>query len=144
MTHRRALAVFAGLLLFGALSVLSTGRTAEPSGTDSRLQALEDHVAIEQLLMRYAAALNTGDADTYVTLFTPNAEFELRRGIDEPPFLGPFKGREALRKQWFPDGARAVDARRPRPRDWPRGYLLASPRMLFAPRPELLQRVLRR
>ena len=28
---------------------------------------------IEQLLMRYAAALNTRDADTYVSLFTPDA-----------------------------------------------------------------------
>jgi hypothetical protein len=60
--------------------------------------------------MRYAAALNTQDADTYVSLFTPDAELELRRAIDEPPFLGPFKGRDALRKQWFPDGAGAIDA----------------------------------
>ena len=115
MTHRRALGIFAGLLMLGALSVLSTGRTAEPSQTDARLQALEDHVAIEQLLMRYAAAFNTGDADTYVSLFTPDGELELRRGIGEPPFLGPFKGREALRNQWFPDGARAVDASGRRP-----------------------------
>ena len=65
--------------------------------------------------MRYAAALNTRDADTYVSLFTPDATFELRRAIEEPPFLGPFKGREALRKQWFPDGAGAVDASGRRP-----------------------------
>jgi hypothetical protein len=72
-------------------------------------------VRIEQLLMRYAAALNTRDADTYVSLFTPDAQFELRRAIGDPPFLGPFKGREALRKQWFPDGAGAPDASGRRP-----------------------------
>jgi ketosteroid isomerase-like protein len=115
MTHRRALASLTVLLTFAALTVLPIGRAAEPSDTEARLRALEDHVRIEQLLMRYAAALNTRDADTYVSLFTPDAELELRRAIDEPPFLGPFKGREALRKQWFPDGAGATDASGRRP-----------------------------
>jgi hypothetical protein len=110
MTHRQALGISALLLTFGALTALPVGRAAEPSETEARLQALEDHVRIEQLLMRYATALNTRDADTYVSLFTPDAEFELRRAIGDPPFLGPFKGREALRKQWFPDGAGALDA----------------------------------
>jgi ketosteroid isomerase-like protein len=70
---------------------------------EERLRAVEDRLAIERLMMRYAAALNTDDADTYVSLFTPDATFELRRQADEPPFLGPFEGRAALRKQWFPD-----------------------------------------
>jgi hypothetical protein len=115
MTHRRALGIFAALLTFGALIALPIGRAAEPAEMEARLQALEDHVRIEQLLMRYAAAFNTRDADTYVSLFTPDAEFELRRAIGEPPFLGPFKGREALRKQWFPDGAGALDVSGRRP-----------------------------
>ena len=115
MTHRRALGILAAGLAFGGLTASAVGRAAEPAETEARLQALEDHVRIEQLLMRYAAALNTGDADTYVSLFTPDATFELRRAIGEPPFLGPFKGREALRKQWFPEGARAVDASGRRP-----------------------------
>jgi ketosteroid isomerase-like protein len=87
---------------------LSTGvsTAAEPSGLEARLKAVEDRLQIEQLLMRYAAALNTEDVDTYVSLFTEDAVFELRRAVDQPPFLGPFKGRAALRKQWFPD---AVD-----------------------------------
>jgi ketosteroid isomerase-like protein len=110
MTHRRALGVLAVAAGFGALSASTTGRAEEPTEIEARLRALEDHVRIEQLLMRYAAALNTRDADTYVSLFTPDAQFELRRSIDEPPFLGPFKGREAIRKQWFPEGAGAVDA----------------------------------
>ena len=114
MTHRRTLGALLALSL-GTLAALPAGRAAEPSQLEARLQALEDHVRIEQLLMRYAAAYNTRDADTYVSLFTPDAEFELRRAIDEPPFLGPFKGREALRKQWFPDGPGAPDASGRRP-----------------------------
>lgn len=80
-----------------------TAQTA--SDIAARLQAVEDYIAIENTLMRYAAALNTDDADTYVSLFTPDAVFELRRDIDEPPFLGPFVGHDALRRQWFPDHA---------------------------------------
>jgi ketosteroid isomerase-like protein len=77
---------------------------------EERLRVVEDQLAIERLLMRYAAALNTDDADTYVSLFTPDARFELRRQTDEPPFLGPFKGRDALRKQWFPDAPASAAA----------------------------------
>jgi ketosteroid isomerase-like protein len=111
MTHRRALGFLAAAAVaFGWLGGPANGYAAEPADTEARLRALEDHVAIEQLLMRYAAALNTKDADTYVALFTSDAQFELRRAIDEPPFLGPFKGRDALRKQWFPEGGGPVDA----------------------------------
>jgi ketosteroid isomerase-like protein len=77
--------------------------TAHAQDLEARLRAVEDRVEIEQLLMRYAAAYNTGDANAYVAMFTPDAVFELRRDIDEPPFIGPFKGREAIRKQWFPN-----------------------------------------
>jgi ketosteroid isomerase-like protein len=111
MTRQRALGCLAAAAVgFGWLASSGVGRAAEPADVESRLRALEDRAAIEQLLMRYAAALNTRDADTYVSLFTPDAQFELRRAIDEPPFLGPFKGRDALRKQWFPEGPGPVDA----------------------------------
>ena len=111
MARRRALGSLAAAAIgFGLLGGPAIGRAAEPPDVESRLRALEDRAAIERLLMRYAAALNTQDADTYVSLFTPDAQFELRRAIDEPPFLGPFKGRDALRKQWFPEGAGSVDA----------------------------------
>lgn len=90
-----------------ALAIVAAPRgavAAEPTSVEARLQAVEDYVAIEKLLMRYAAALNTRDPDAYVSTFTPDATFELKRDVDQPPFLGPFKGRDALRKQWFPDG----------------------------------------
>jgi hypothetical protein len=115
MTLGQAFGTLTAVLTLGGLTAMSIAGAAEPSEAEARIQALEDHVRIEQLLMRYAAALNTRDADTYVSLFTPDAELELRRSIGEPPFLGPFKGRDALRKQWFPDGAGAVDASGRRP-----------------------------
>jgi ketosteroid isomerase-like protein len=90
-------AAFAGL-------ASSAATAAEPTSAEARLQAVEDYVAIEKLLMRYAAALNTDDADAYVATFAPDATFELKRDVDQPPFLGPFKGHDALRKQWFPEG----------------------------------------
>jgi hypothetical protein len=86
-----------------------------------RLRALEDYMHIEQLLMRYAAALNTGDADAYVAMFTPDAVFELKRDVDEPPFLGPLIGHEALREQWFAGARfprRAGRHRAPRQLHW--------------------------
>ena len=103
------------LWLVAVAMVGFSARAAEPAELEARLEALEDHIRIEQLLMRYAAALNTQDADTYVSLFTPDATFELRRAIDQPPFIGPFVGRDALRKQWFPDGPGALDAAGRRP-----------------------------
>jgi ketosteroid isomerase-like protein len=89
-------------MLVGALTgcVRATG----PEGLEQRVQALQDHIEIQQLLMHYAAAFNTDDADAYVATFTPDGSLELRRDVDQPPFLGPFTGREALRKQWFPEG----------------------------------------
>jgi ketosteroid isomerase-like protein len=93
-----ASAVVGGLTLWTGAST-----AAELPGLEARLKAVEDRLQIEQLLMRYAAALNTEDVDTYLSLFTEDAVFELRRAVDQPPFLGPFKGRDALRKQWFPD-----------------------------------------
>lgn len=97
--------------VIGAGFVLSA-TAAEPAGIEARLKAVEDRMQIEQLLMRYAAALNTEDPDTYASLFTEDAVFELKRAVDQPPFLGPFKGRDALRKQWFPKAvAGAANAR---------------------------------
>lgn len=103
--------VFAALM---ALTLFALGQNAGGAESlEERLGAVEDQLAIEQLLMRYAAALNTGDADTYVSLFTPDATFELRRQVEEPPFLGPIVGRAALRSQWFPDApASTTGARR--------------------------------
>jgi ketosteroid isomerase-like protein len=98
---RTASLVVAALMALTFFALKPNAGAAEP--LEERLRVVEDRLAIEQVLMRYAAALNTDDADTFVSLFTTDATFELRRQTGEPPFLGPFKGRDALRKQWFPD-----------------------------------------
>jgi ketosteroid isomerase-like protein len=105
MTNRAAVAILTIALAVAAFPTFQEARAADSGAVQDRLRAIEDHIQIEQLLMRYAAALNTKDADAYVSMFTPDAVFELRRHMKEPPFLGPFKGREALRKQWFADGS---------------------------------------
>jgi uncharacterized protein (TIGR02246 family) len=48
----------------------------------------EDRFAIQDLMARYAWALDTGDYQTYATLFTPDGVF-IERGV-------PYKGREVL------------------------------------------------
>jgi ketosteroid isomerase-like protein len=107
-TKRKTTTALAMLCLLAAASgFFQPVWAAEAQSIDARLQAVEDYMLIEKLLMRYAAAYNTGDADTYVSLFTEDASFALLRNVGEPPFAGPFVGRDAIRKQWFPDGAGA-------------------------------------
>ena len=104
MTNRGAVGVLIVVIaVLGTAAAYQAVRAADAHELEDRLRALDDHIQIEQLLMRYAAALNTEDADAYVAMFTPDAVFELKRNVGEEPFLGPFKGRDALRKQWFPD-----------------------------------------
>lgn len=85
-----------------AAAMCSAALAAEPKTLEQRLQAIEDRHAIEQLMMRYANALNSRDADAYVETFAPDGSLELRLHEGAKP-IGPFKGREALRRQWFPD-----------------------------------------
>lgn len=101
-----------GLMLATGSGIAGAAQAADATGIEARLQAVEDYMLIEKLLMRYAAAYNTGDADTYVSLFTEDASFALLRNVGEPPFAGPFVGREAIRQQWFPDGASADAGRK--------------------------------
>lgn len=84
-------------------AVAAAAVPAHAQMSEQRLQAIEDYIAIEQLLMRYAVAFNTDDADAYVGTFAPDGELQLIRQEGEEPFAGPFKGRDALRSQWFPD-----------------------------------------
>ena len=97
MTPKRASYLSASVL---GLALISLPLQAQVS--EQRLQAIEDYIAIEQLLVRYAIALNTEDADAYVNTFAPDGELRLIRQEGEAPFAGPFTGRDALRKQWFP------------------------------------------
>ena len=82
--------------------LLLSAATVNAQSTTDRLQAIEDYIAIEQLLTRYAIAFDTGDADSYVDTFTPDGELLLIRREGEEPFAGPFN-RDAMRQRWFPD-----------------------------------------
>lgn len=83
--------------------LLALSQAASAQSITDRLEAIEDYIKIEQLLMRYAIAFNTEDADGYVGTFAPDGELRLIRQEGEEPFAGPFKGHDALRAQWFPD-----------------------------------------
>jgi hypothetical protein len=98
MRLSRPLHLAAAILGLSLLALPVQAQTVE-----QRLLAIEDHIAIEQLLIRYAIAFNSGDADGYVGTFAPDGKLQLIRQEGEAPFAGPFAGHDALRKQWFPD-----------------------------------------
>jgi SnoaL-like domain len=54
------------------------------------LPSAEDHVAISDLLARYCLTLDLDDADGWVSLFTPDARYEVYGRV--------FSGHEGLRK----------------------------------------------
>jgi hypothetical protein len=113
ISRKLAGAALGAMLLASSVPAFAGGENAGGEKTlEQRLTAVEDYIAIEQLLMKYAAALNTDDADTYVSLFTEDASFELKRDVDQAPFFGPFVGHDALRKQWFPDVPADNDVRK--------------------------------
>ena len=61
--HKSRSVLLPALLCAVAGGITEPVRAADPGSLERRLQALQDHVEIEQLLMRYAAAFNTQDAD---------------------------------------------------------------------------------
>ncbi len=69
------------------------------SDGDRRLQAIEDHIAIEKLIYRYAHCIDRGDADGVAALFAPDGRFRTRI-MNEARELGPdaydITGHEAL------------------------------------------------
>jgi uncharacterized protein (TIGR02246 family) len=84
MRKLTGLAVLAGVV-FAASAVF----TASKSDDDVVRQA-RDRAQIEELMWRYARALDGGDAETYASLYTPDGQFSAGGN--------PTKGREALKK----------------------------------------------
>ena len=74
-----------------AAVVLTAGAvfTASKSDDDVLRQA-RDRADIEELMWRYARALDTGDGETYASLYTPDGQFSAGTNVT--------KGREALKK----------------------------------------------
>ena len=88
------IAVFSSFVLMAM--VVSTSLAAEKD-----MVRAQDRVEIEQLMWNYIHALDSGNAEAYAALFTPDGQFG--RGANA------IKGREALRKM-VSDARQKLDA----------------------------------
>ena len=71
---------------------------ARIAALERRAQAVEDELAIRNLIVRYGLAVDLGDAQGVADLFTPDAEFEV--GSASSDLSGEdivFKGREQIK-----------------------------------------------
>lgn len=83
MKNLVAVAVLTGIVVTAG-SVFTASKS-----DDDVLQRAKDREQIEQLMWRYARALDTGDAETYASLYTPDGQFSSGANAT--------KGREALK-----------------------------------------------
>jgi uncharacterized protein (TIGR02246 family) len=91
MKNLVAVAVLTGI-------VVTAGAVFTASKSDEDvLQRAKDREAIEQLMWRYARALDGADADTYASLYTVDGQFSAGANAT--------KGREALKKMITPPPA---------------------------------------
>jgi uncharacterized protein (TIGR02246 family) len=79
----------AGVVLGAVMFTAGAVFTASKSDDDVLRQA-RDRAQIEELMWRYARALDTGDAEGYAALYTPDGQFSAGATAT--------KGREALKK----------------------------------------------
>src|SRR5688572_14553912 len=79
----------AGVVLGAVMSTAGAVFTASKSDEEVLRQA-KDRAQIEELMWRYARALDTGDADGYAALYTTDGQFSSGANAT--------KGREALKK----------------------------------------------
>src|SRR5690349_17884239 len=80
--------VFPHLMVCGLVLCAFTG-TATAASVSARLQAVEDHIAIERVLMEYGRALDARDFATYSQLFAKDGEWS--------GSLGTFRGPAAIK-----------------------------------------------
>ena len=79
----------------------STLLAAQPSSVEGRVQELEDHVAIERLLMQYGVALDSRDFATYSQLFAREGTWSGSTGT----FKGPAAIKDGMEKAFNTPGA---------------------------------------
>lgn len=96
-----------GLLNVLLILVASSAMAAEPGSSSqpafaARLQQVEDHIAIERVLMEYGRALDRRDFATYSQLFATNGEWSGSLGT----FRGP-AGIKAAMEQSLKDSKAA-------------------------------------
>ena len=83
----------------------------------------QDRVEIEQLMWEYIQALDSGDAEAYVALFTPDGQF----GRGETAI----KGRDALKKM-MTDARQQIDTQKTDDKKRPRMYhVVTNPHIEF-------------
>jgi uncharacterized protein (TIGR02246 family) len=81
--------LLAGVLLGAVMFTAGAVFTASKSD-DETLRQVRDRQQIEELMWRYARALDTGDAEGYAALYTPDGQFSSGGNAT--------KGREALKQ----------------------------------------------
>ena len=95
----------AGLMAGAALALLprsllmARSEAAQPSSLAARVQELEDHLAIERLLMQYGVALDSRDFATYSQLFAREGTWSGSIGT----FKGPAAIKTAMEKAFKSD-----------------------------------------
>jgi 3-phenylpropionate/cinnamic acid dioxygenase small subunit len=90
----RSLHVWAAALLLGFTSLAANA--AEPSSLEARLKRVEDHQAIERLLLEYGRTLDNRDFAAYSALFAENGEWSGGMGT----FKGPAGIKAAMEKSF--------------------------------------------
>ena len=87
-----AVAVLAGVVLTAGVVFTAA------KGDDDVIRQAKDRAQIEELMWRYARALDSGDAETYTSLYAPDGQFSAGANAT--------KGREALKKMISGTGQR--------------------------------------
>ena len=116
--RKLGVAVLAGVVLSAGIVVL-----AAPKSDAEVIREMRDRLEIEDLMWRYARALDTNDPDAYAAAYTPDGQFGAG--------ANPTKGRDALRKMVADlkqrnDEAAAKGERRP-----PMYHMTANERITF-------------
>ena len=111
-------AVLAGLVLTAGVVF-----TAPQSDADV-LREVRDRAEIEDLMWRYARALDTNDAEAYAAAYTPDGQFGTGANAT--------KGRDALRKMIADGRQRQIDAQaKGEPKRPPMYHMHANHRVVF-------------
>jgi uncharacterized protein (TIGR02246 family) len=87
-------AALATVLVWLALPGLGAAATPPPQDPEARMQRIEDHIAIEQLLMEYGRAVDNRDWSAFAALFTADGEWKGAQGS----YRGPKQIQESMDK----------------------------------------------